>query len=286
VLNRLDVTNRLVMGAEGANFGRIGYETSTGFATNFPNGMSLEFGVVNKYIPVTIGQFGTYGAASTAALIHTNGTFSGYISDLKVGVTHTGNKGANGRLDLRDVTLSNLLINGNAFIGAWTGSDNAGAKGYVCLPSGSASVSNLYVGDTGSGSAGVLELFGTKVTTSGNVVISPTGRLTNHVQGVSCGLDFANETANALSISNGAAMHLLFEAPADDPAAPYWGLRMSGNTTNLLESLTNSPARLTWDISALSPQSQASFGIHYKPEDNCTFVGVEPAMRGTLVMIM
>ena len=50
-----------------------------------------------------------------------------------------------------------------------------------------------------------------------------------------------------------------------------------------MPALTSTPARITWDLSGLSPNNQKRFGIYYRPGANYTFMGLESSAPGVLI---
>jgi hypothetical protein len=223
-----------------------------------------------------------------SGLVMTNGSFEGYLSRLEVGSSrYSGIYDCynNGILDLRSTTLKVLSVTGEVWIGSAPLSTKGGSlsykqcRGRVHLPVGTASFNtNLFIGDTNyvngtSDSYGLLELQGTRVTVGGQVLLDNTGYLTNHVQGLSCGLDILSNDTNSFRIRGRGRMHLAFDSNPVDTGNAYYGLRMSGDQSAYFQSLA-ATTNLTWNTNALAPFFVKRFGIFYDTKADKTYVGV------------
>ena len=279
--------------------GRIGRDQSGTVTDYLPPGVTVQIGTVTGTAKLNVGsrpagQYPLYGETygnGRAVLRITNGTFRGYLSELKVGTKEDSTKVVTGIVDLASADVPVLNVIGHAFIGAengtnWSSTVQSGNRygyGYVYLPTCVVNIaSNLYMGDTNPSSLGLLDLNGTEMRVSGAVFVDTTGVVTTRVSGASAGLNFLGTDTNKFTVRTAGRIKLHFTANPVDPGANCWGLRMSGNVTNLFRSLTNAPARLTWDLSGLNPGLQSVFGIQYDAIGNYTYVGLRGVPRGTI----
>jgi hypothetical protein len=93
---------------------------------------------------------------------------------------------------------------------------------------------------------GFVELTGIGSVLRVNTLTVNGGQVTNHVQGLSGGVDVTNSALTSLVVTNGARMHLVFQRPS--LVGAYWGLKWAGNRATQLQGMTNSGA-LSWDAS-------------------------------------
>jgi hypothetical protein len=91
---------------------------------------------------------------------------------------------------------------------------------------------------------GFVELTGIGSVLRVNTLTVNGGQVTNHVQGLSGGVDVTNSALTSLVVTNGARMHLVFQRPS--LVGAYWGLKWAGNRATQLQGMTNSGA-LSWD---------------------------------------
>jgi hypothetical protein len=272
-LQVFSVTNSFYMGSYNAEYGRI-----TGLPTN---GLAMSFGQASRRIPVymgykTVKNYEGYPPVGEAIIRLTNGTFSAYVTDLLLGVCdNTGSWGdGNGELNLARSTLSAFDVSGMVRVGQGSNTYSGKARGYLNLPAGTATCGTMYIGSpNASFSAGVVELNGTRFAITNNLVIENSGRLTNHVAGVSGGVDFTRADPTGFVITNSGKMHLAFDANPIDTGNWYWGLRLAGDQATFLQGLAGA-GKLTWTTNALSPHFVARFGIVYDGKTDKTYVGV------------
>lgn len=264
------------------------YLANAGSSTviGWPSNVVVSIGTVNAPAPMVLGLSG-YSANCNGSLALTNGSFSGHLSYLKTGInTHgSGNGSAIGILDLRQTTLSALTVSGDVSIGYEPSLMNWWAHGYVYLPQGSVVIGgNLYIGDTtvNWSGTGLLELNNTRVTVSNSVAIDTTGALTNFVNGLSSGIDL--QTTN-LSITAAGGMYVQFQADPQNNPGDYWGLSMKGDAIAQISALTTTPAKVTYNISALSAKNQQKFGVFYNEKTDRTILGILAVSQGTVFSI-
>lgn len=282
-LKHLAASNAFYLGANSAEYGRIGCMTGGVWNTYLPDGLFMQIGTSNSYAPMTLGHQSTLNATASGTVQLVNGRFSGYLSKVRVGVNdyNSDTYGASvGILNISNSVLDGITINDSMWIGSSDIRNNRKGKGYVHLPAGTVQIAtNLWIGDTtngltaADGSYGLLELFGTRVSVGGRATIGTTGRITNHVLGVSAGLDLSSADANNLSFSNGAIMAIRFEMDPVDSGTDYWGLRMAGNNTNHFIALTNAGSVIV-NNSGLSAEHAALLGVYHNAQLDKTFIGV------------
>lgn len=165
-----------------------------------------------------------------------------------------------------------------------------GCYGKAYFSGGRAVCTNLQVGVGASGWLAVsslLSLSNTTFVVSGDVTVGDpftvtagTGLITNQINGVSSGIDMTG----TLSITNGGSIYLNFMGPPADPESVYWGLRITGNQTDLLASM-HTDGKLTWSTGGLTAKQMARFGINYDRGRNFTYVGVKALVPGTIVSV-
>jgi len=296
-LQTLWVTNALLMGPNG----RIGRDQAGTVTDYLPPGVTVQVGSATRTAKLHVGvrgagQWPSYGelyGSGRSVLRITNGIFRGYLSELKVAAKEDSTKVVTGIVDLAGASVPMFNIVGHAFIGAENGtnfggavpSGNRNAYGYVHLPTCTVNVaSNLYIGDTNTSSLGLLDLNGTEFRVAGGIFIDTTGVVTSRVNGASAGLHFLGADTNTFTVAAAGRIKVHFTADPADPEENCWGLRMSGNVTNLFRSWTNAPARLTWNLSGLNPGLQSVFGIQYDAIGNYTYVGLPGVPRGAVFM--
>ena len=264
----------------GSGYGRMGVEANGWL---LPSNVNLQVGQdAGSRGDLRVG-LGRWEAADGYLAAATGGVFTAYLGNLWVGSTLGGyNVGGTGILDLRRMNgmtgdVNNVRIGDNDQGGAASG------VGQVYLPPGIATVrSNVTVGAP-SLSQGLLELFGTLMPVGGRVTIGATGRVTNHVQGVSCGLDVASSDTNDFTVASAGRVHLAFEANPATAMAPYWGLRMAGNQVAYFADLT-AAGRITYSTAGLSPSHATRFGIFHDSAAARTYIGLLP-VRGTVFLV-
>lgn len=255
------------------------------FWVNWPSNVNVTVGLPGLPAPMVVMRTG--GGALTARLVMTNGVFAGHLSFLEVGSNPSvSGYGSSGILDLRRATSVTMDIAGNALVGSAYNTDNTNTAGYVFLPAGTVTCStNLYVGDAHSGSRGLLELNGTEFRVGQRVEIGATGIISNYVEGVSSGIDFQNADTNGFSIAAGGRLAVVFKAGPSVPGIPCWGLKMKGNVVEFMNSLTNDTSRFMLNTASLSAGERSRLGVFYQASGNFTYLGFQPASRGSVLMI-
>ena len=274
-LRRFAVTNALYWG--GGYVARVGDLTPTGFAARFPAGIRFEVGQPSRPALLHLGVRYSYPGRvgdGVGEISVTNGVFSGYCSDLLVGMNTWGTvRNTRGVLDVGRATMEAFSVAGHAYIGRSTvaTTSNRNGSAWVYLPAGEGSIaSNLYVGDLDPTSRGVLSLDGTRITVGGVVDIRPTGVVTARVGATACGLDGLTES---LALGDGARMHLVFTRNPTNVNVPHWGFRMAGNQVTELQA-HQVAGRLTWDTGGLSNGYEALVSIRYDGALDKTYVGI------------
>ncbi len=216
-------------------------------------GSSLTIGTPTQDASLTIGRnLGVRGTTINRVgdLTANGGTFAAYLSSLTVGSQEATAGGktysADGTLDLRNATVTAFEVSGDVTIGYSSGSA-AGSKGDVYLPDVAGSIGgSLTVGDSDSGSSGLLDLDGTTLaigdgTSATGVAIGPTGEIITRVSGSSAGLDLAQDAF--LSIATGGDLNLIFNDPLG--TTPRWGLRAVGDRVSELLGLIGNGITIT-----------------------------------------
>ena len=281
-LDTFIVTNNFYYGTEGSIAKIIGVPT---------NGVVFTVGRTNSYVTMYMARdtVRANGYSGYSDLVLTNVNFSAYLKELEIGVGHDTSQNydwrANGKLDLSKSTLNVMDVSGNVTIGR--GDDANTVKngvGRLLLHAGIMNISsNLYLGDNGGNSLGILTLDGTEAVIDGIADIRESGIVTTLVSGVSCGLDITTDAESSLSISNGATISVTFDADPVEPANSYWGLRMAGDHVSYLQSLV-SGGRLVIENN-MSSEYDSSFGIKYDSVDDKTIVGLL-GQQGTLLILL
>lgn len=218
--------------------------------------------------------------------------FTAYLSEFPIADNASAVYGKpSATVDLQRVTVNALVVTGNVTIAADAVSvSNKNARGTLYLPDCDASFGNLYVGNAWTSpapaSAGRLDLSGTRLSVTNLLRIGLTGIVSNHVSGVSGGLDLLSENTNDFQIAatNG-GVSVSFEAnPSAQPGDRYyWGLRMAGDQRAYFQDLVNN-ARIRIGTSGLSPALASRAGVYYNARDNKTYIGLPP-LSGTLLLI-
>jgi len=283
-LTSFNVTNSFWMGAWHADAGSIvGLPTSS---------WDLNLGTPSQPIPLYLGHKNHEGAynvfnTSTGIFSPTNATVSAHLSSLVLGVcSNTSSYGPTvGVLDLTQSTLDALDVASKVVIGYSTCTYAGLSQGYLRLPQGTATTGDLLMGYGVSlaRAYGEVELNGTQLTVTNQCTLFGKGFLTNHMAGVSGGLDILSSDTNNFEIQSGGLVHLKYEANPDDQKDTYWSLRMAGDQITHFEWL-NAQGRLTWDTSGLDVGHLPRFGIHYSTYQDKTYVGLRE-MGGTLILV-
>jgi len=284
-LQILKVTNAFLLGAYGAQYGRIGTMSNGSWVNYLPTGVVWTVGQANSYAPLIIGHQSGQNAMSSGTVVLAQGTFTGYLSQLRVGINDydNGYGSAFGLLNLSNSSLVALTVTGDVQIANSRLKNNFKGKGFVYLPAGTATIQgSLLIGDNTNfassatdKSQGLLELFGTRVSVGSNVVVETTGVISNHVYGSSCGIDILCAGTNYLSMSNAARVVVDFKDNPTDTSTVYWGLRMKGNQQAYLQGLMNS-AKIIILTNGLSGINAQQCGVYYDSSNDVTYIGVPP----------
>lgn len=279
----------------GGGYGKIGHDDGGGFVEYLPAGITMTIGQPGLPAALHISRrraHQTRGGSGEATLAITNGTFTGYISELQVGTQlqdPTGTRPTTGVLDLASATVTALSI-GNAYVGAWpqnnysTGGDclNKDGKGYVYLPAVTTIVNNIYIGDQHATSYGLLEMFGTTLVVSNWLDIEVTGVITSHIGAVSAGILMRSSSTNLLTIATGGSIEVVFESSPEDSAYALHGIRMPGNHTNYFSDL-KAAGKLDWSsTSGMAPRFVSHIAIVYDIVEDLTYIGVPGVAPGTV----
>lgn len=284
------VSNNLSTG-----FAEFRHVTPAGATNNaFPAGSHLLVGQPNNKGLIKLGQIAGQTGRSTFGKGFEDVTV--YASNMTVGLGGNGNHWHYITNDFRDAT--SFFVNVEAAITMGVG---LGDRAYVYYPPGSVACSNLTLGQNDALSydyRAYLELSNTVFTVKDAVVVKESGVITNYVNGLSSGLDIGTTQLDLqdpnLSSSNAFSdygrLDIRFVSDPADPFVPYWGLRMKGDGTGVIQTLTLTNStfpfrRLTWNTNGLSEKVAARFGIQYDSFRNVTYVGVKPLVRGTMLLV-
>lgn len=283
------VSNRFVLG--GGQFLTV---NAAGIASNaFPEGSKLRVGTPSARAVV---QLGTLAANGTTGLFGKGfDDITLYASNVVLG---RGGWVANIHYftnDFRQATNFAWDVEGNFFIGT-----NLGDCMFAWFPpNGRAACSNLAIGQADQVSQNYrafLHLSNTVLTVQNAATVKETGVITNFVDGYSSGLDIGSlqfdlqDPTNATGLYDYGRMDIRFLRDPVKVSEPYWGLRLKGDGTALLQTLTVTNAtypfrRLTWSTNALSATAAQRFGIHYDSIRNVTYVGVSPLAGGAMILV-
>ncbi len=273
-----------------------GYSGGAAILRGLPtNGVAFSVGTPEAPSILSIGSIRAreYTTDGEADLVLENADFTAHLQNAEIGVSHYNGQydhWAVGKLDLRQSTLQAFDVADSMEIGHGNNSasyqEYKRAVGRVYFPTGTVNIAtNLTMGDTISPSLALLDLSGTRMTVGGKVDLWPTATINARVQGASAGLDMLSTAADALSVSNGAVINILFEQdPEDRKQRRYSGFSMAGDRVGELETL-HANGGLQWDTSGLSPRWTRRAGIYYDPVENLTYVGFDPRPIGTLILL-
>lgn len=270
-LQAISVTNSFLLGVYG-NGSIAGLPTNEfRFTVGIPNSPArMDIGCGTVWTPSPPG----------GRLVLTNAIFSAYLANLRIGDSLGGSSAysINGELNLTNSTLGEFKVAENVSVGrgAWN-------HGYLRLPSGTMNIaSNLYVGDTTSGTIGLMEMHGTMATIGKSLNILNNGATKVWLKGTSAGFDLASSDTNDFTIASGAKLDVVVESNPSLSARHYWCLRMSGDQTSYFNSLTNA-GLVTLDLSGMSPTFKGQFKISY--DGTHTVIGIQALSMGTLMLI-
>ena len=255
----------------GGGTGRFGVEANS---YKLPTNLTIRVGQsASNRGDVRIGISSSYYLPSDGQIVAaTGGTFTAWLNYLDVAVNlDNGGAVATGTLDLR--SMYGITMN------VVTARFGQGGPATVYLPAGDVTGSVVQVG--ASGSASLVDLRGTRFTCTSQFTNGPSGTVRVHVYGASSGIDVTNAAANSFGLGAGSVYNLVFEQTPGS-SADCWGLRVAGDRQALFAACTND-GRITWNISAVAPTTQARFGIYFK--DASTWIGFPQPARGTLLLI-
>jgi hypothetical protein len=287
-LQSITVSNGFYLGG---GVGIIGCTNGSGvYGTYFPTGLNMTVGTPTAPCPMWIGHrpiqialpptdtaylYGT-GVVSLAA----NSTFAGRLSTLRIGVKEDSTRTVTGTLNLTNATVTALNVSDSIWVGGTYGMLNGGGvtngnqngSGYLYLPACSATVaSNLVVGCTNPASYGKLEMFGTSMTVSNQVIVMQTGSITTYVGSASCGLGITSSATNNLTILSGGNIAINFAN-----SAAVNGFKWAGNNVT---ALTNLIAQGKITIGG----AYGGLASTYYDGSAYTFIGIQAAGGSTFV---
>ncbi len=286
----LMVSNALALG-----YAEFQYLDGEGTTNRFrlPTGSRLQVGT--SQAPTSSVRLSWFSA------LNRSGLFGGGLSDVAIYATNMivgkggwANNTHYGTNDFREATNFSVSVFGDFRIG-----EGLGCLTYLLCPPGAILCSNLFLGRDDHATynyRAYLELSNTVVEVFDTAQIRETGVITNYVSGTSSGIALATTNLFVEDPNKGAGlhdygrMHLVFVRDPGNVSEPYWGLRLRGNVTNFLNELTQTNAdfpyvRLTWNTNGLSPKAAARFGIHYDAARDWSYVGVQPLIKGSLLII-
>lgn len=273
----------------------FGYNGAEAYLVRLPtNGVAVSIGTPERPVMFSQGssRSRTYTYVGEADLILTNVLWSAYLQNAEFGVCRWGGKYdyyAAAKLDLRESLLQGFEVADSMDIGHYFNTVYQTYKrtiGEVYLPEGRVNIAtNLLMGDTLAPSSALLDLSGTTVTVGQQVELWPTATVNTRLRGWSAGLEITSRAADALSVSNGAVINVIFEQdPADLEQRRYGGLTLAGDRIALCTAL-HADGRLLWDTSALSPRWAKKVAIRYDAVEDVTYVGFDPRTQGTLLLM-
>ncbi len=274
----------------------LGYNGAKGYLVGLPtNGVALTIGTPER--PVIFSQGSsrgrTYTYAGQADLVLTNVAWRAYLKNADIGMSRYSGQYdhyAVAKLDLRESVLHAFDVADSMVLGHIYSSPvyqtHKRTIGQVFLPRGTVNIAtNLVMGDRIAPSSALLDLSGTRVTVGGKAELWSTATVNARVRGVSAGIEILSSAADALAVSNGAVVNVIFELdPADITQRRYSGLTAVGDQTAQFAAL-HADGRLVWNTAALTPRWARKVGIRYDAEDNVTYVGFDPRTQGTLLLL-
>jgi len=259
--------------------------------TGLPGGVAFRAGAEDQRAAFRVGN--CHYINTTTVFGPGLATFEAWLSELWIGKPSAGwaNHSTSSTLDLRGVDVVNLDVDGAVTMGTGIGDQST-----FYLSSSPMRCYTFTVGRDGHvtlsyNRVSTLNLSNAVMTVTNQATLKQTGLVLTTLDGSCSGLDLL--TTN-LVVAEPFVTHpqyyghidLDFKSDPVDPQQDYWGLRLQGNATSHLQSLTSAvPPRLTWDISALSSFNQERFGIHYDAANDRTFVGLPRLPSGTLILV-
>lgn len=183
-----------------------------------------------------VGTSGNAGDTTSGQFIAREGTFNGYVRELKVGVNEHVRGMVNGQVDFSQMEVGVLEISGDAVIGS-----GINAEGRLALSGGSVFSNNLILGTATQSSTGDpewslgrsgLSLDGTLWTVGNSLTVGAMGDLELRLgpDPALAGLDIGL----ALDLQEGGTLSIYFDSNAS--SGPIWGLRIAGEHDDLLNS--------------------------------------------------
>ncbi len=282
--------------------GTVSATIGTGATLNFGSGTSnranLNIGVIAS---------GDQAGSPTGTLT-VNGTMSGFIDNLNVGVHSQFNDQSwfpTGTLDTRNGTLSNLTIN------TLTLGNNFNAKGTAMFGAGTMAIGTATVGapNTISGfstkvAKGYVSLNGTVAQISNSLTIADKGEIDTSVLGTSSGFDITNSSTSAFAINNSlvasnGGLQITFTqnpngllATAATANNIFYGFKWSGDHVTALQAL-QSGGKLSWDSTTfLTGSFNNAVSIFYDPavgtglHTGATYIGFYTAPEPSAVAML
>lgn len=273
----------------------FGYNGAKASLVNFPtNGVTVLIGTPARPAIYSQGSASgrIYANPSDADLVLTNVIWSACLQNVEIGVSRYDSNPydywVRAKLDLRESVLQAFEVAGSLEIGHHF-SPHTNYKrtiGEVYLPEGHVTIAtNLLMGDMKAPSLGLLDLSGTTVTVGGRAELWSTAIINTRVRGESAGLELLSSAADALSVSNGAVINVIFEQdPADLKNPRYSGLVAAGDRVAQWQDL-HDDGQLVWDTAALTPRWARKVAITYDPKNDITYVGFDPRIIAAMINI-
>lgn len=204
------------------------------------------------------------------------GACTAYLSSLTLAYSAASNSTDWAILDLSamdscEMDIQSLdIATGPAVPGA-----NDNGRGVLRLPPGVCVIGDALIGaPVGIGYA-LFETSNTTVTITNSISVRALGAVTNRIGASFCGLDIANADENALQISEGGNITLIFCEPFS--GLPHYGLRWKGQHQETLLAMI-SDGRIVVDNSILGKDAKVYFTLGY------TFIGYKKT--GMVLSIM
>jgi hypothetical protein len=204
------------------------YPSHIGYGANSVGTINLQGGTLYEGGKMTLGS----GAGAVGRVTVTGGTWE-QRNDLEIGVT----AGGTGLVTVANCTTATNITGAVTVGGGTTPGDRYGLVTISNATFGGSTAMTVWTN-------GFVELTGTGSVLRVNTLTVNGGQVTNHVQGLSGGVDVTNSALTSLVVTNGARMHLVFQRPS--LVGAYWGLKWAGNRATQLQGMTNSGA-LSWD---------------------------------------
>jgi hypothetical protein len=270
----IEITNTCDMGVNQCNTCWIGDPANN---TNLPPGVNFKVGVNTAGRGRIRLAMDAYYNLLGRIVATTNGTFTGYLTELTVG----GMSWQDLSDALLDVSaMTNLVLDCSGTVGV-PGGDSSLSRynARLKLPPGTGITKDVRIGvPTNMNSSALLQLRSTVLTVTNLATVGIRGTVSNVVDGASGGLDIASTAS--LVVSNGGKITIVFkQARVLDSNNVYWGLRLAGNQVAALQTL-QSDGKLGWNDAAMAPRVAEIF--FYR---GYTYVGQIYAPKGTIMVV-